>query len=306
MSVNLVVAVTDNNWFEYLRHRPSLTEVNFWGPSAKTHFRALEPGELILFKLRSPYNSIAGGGIFTHEAFMSCRMAWDVFGEANGAASFDELRSIIDGNREANTVEQKDFEIRCLILSQPFFLPEDKWISPPKSWSRHTQRYKKYSTKQSDGLGLWEAVSNNLGIIDLDGEKPAERFDKPRLIQPRLGQRAFRHVVIDAYGRRCAVTRERTIPALDAAHIRPYSEGGEHEVSNGLLLRRDIHSLFDSGYVTVTPNLRFEVSKKIREEFKNGRDYYSLHGNKVHVPEKSLFIPKRLALEWHNENRFLG
>ncbi len=306
MSVNLIVAVTDNNWFEHLRQRPSLTEVNFWKPSAKTRFRALEPGELILFKLHSPYNSIAGGGVFTREIFMPCSVAWDVFGEANGTASLDELRSTIARYHKVDPVKQNDFQIGCRILTQPFFLPEDEWIPIPESWTPNIVRYKRYSTEQSEGLKLWKAVSKQLGVLHPDEKNPAERFGRPYLIQPRLGQEAFRHVVIDAYGRRCAVTQERTLPALDAAHIRPYSEGGEHKVSNGLLLRRDIHSLFDSGYVTVTTDLRFEVSKKIREEFENGRDYYELHGNKVHVPEKSLFIPEQSILEWHNENRFLG
>ncbi len=54
----------------------------------------------------------------------------------------------------------------------------------------------------------------------------------------------------EIYTRRCAVTKERTLPALDAAHIRPYREGGKHEPPNGLLLRSDIHRLFDKGYVT--------------------------------------------------------
>ena len=54
------------------------------------------------------------------------------------------------------------------------------------------------------------------------------------------------------------------MPALEAAHIRPYSKGGEHEPQNGLLIRRDIHSLFDTGYVTVTPDQR-EVHRQIFE-----------------------------------------
>ena len=82
----------------------------------------------------------------------------------------------------------------------------------------------------------------------------------------------------------CAVTRERTLPALEAAHIRPFSDGGEHEASNGVLLRRDIHSLFDSGYVTITPNLNFEVSRRVKEEFENA-GIYELHGRAVAVPE---------------------
>jgi putative restriction endonuclease len=67
-------------------------------------------------------------------------------------------------------------------------------------------------------------------------------------------------------------------PWPDAAHVYPYAEGGTHDVTNGLLLRRDIHSLFDRGYVTVTPKMRFEVSRRIKEEFENGHDYYALHG----------------------------
>ena len=126
------------------------------------------------------------------------------------------------------------------------------------------------------------------------------------LVRPRLGQGAFRLLVTDTYDRRCAVTRERTLPALDAAHVRPYAEGGVHEVTNGLLLRRDIHSLFDRGYVTVTPELRFEVSRRIKEEFENGRDYYALHGRSVCVPDDIKRQPDRQALTWHNENRFFG
>lgn len=110
----------------------------------------------------------------------------------------------------------------------------------------------------------------------------------------------------DIYDRRCAITKEKTLPALEAAHIRPYSEGGEHEASNGLLLRRDIHSLFDAGYVTVTPDHRFEVSRRIREEFENGRHYYALQGQEIALPREMAFRPDPVALEWHNEQRFRG
>lgn len=61
MAVNLVVAVTDDDWFEMLRRRVDLPEVNFWAPSGAS-FRALKPGELFLFKLHSPRNFIVGGG----------------------------------------------------------------------------------------------------------------------------------------------------------------------------------------------------------------------------------------------------
>ena len=100
-------------------------------------------------------------------------------------------------------------------------------------------------------------------------------------------------LVTDAYHRRCAITGERTLPALEAAHIRPYAEGGDHEARNGLLLRRDIHSLFDAGYVTVTPSRHFEVSRRIKEEFDNGRHYYELHGLPIERPSDPTTRPIR-------------
>ena len=123
---------------------------------------------------------------------------------------------------------------------------------------------------------------------------------------PRLGQGAFRVLVTDAYGRRCAVTNERTLPALEAGHIKPYSEQGEHIVSNGIRSRRDLHALFDKGYITINPSMLLEVSSKIKEEFDNGRDYYKLHGNPIRLPENPVYRPSQKYLEWHNDNRYKG
>jgi putative restriction endonuclease len=125
-------------------------------------------------------------------------------------------------------------------------------------------------------------------------------------VKPRLGQGAFRVLVTDIYRRRCAITGEPTLPALEAAHIRPYGEGGEHEANNGLLLRRDIHGLFDAGYVTVLPDLRFAVSRLIREEFENGKHYYPLDGQQVEAPADAKQRPDPKSLVWHNEHCFHG
>jgi hypothetical protein len=73
-----------------------------------------------------------------------------------------------------------------------------------------------------------------------------------------------------------------------------------------LLFRRDIHSLFDAGYVTVTPEYRFEVGRRIKEEFENGRDYYALNGRPVAVPDRIDARPNRNALLWHNTECFRG
>ena len=93
------------------------------------------------------------------------------------------------------------------------------------------------------------------------------RYGEPMVVRPRLGQGAFRVIVTDAYERRCAITGERTLPVLEAAHIKPYGSGGPHELENGLLLRSDLHTLCDQGYVTVDADqLKVVVSNRIREK----------------------------------------
>ena len=306
MGINLVIAVTDSDWFETLRQQPGLGEVNFWAPSA-TNFRALRQGELFLFKLHAPRNSIVGGGIFAYANVLPCSLAWEAFGEANGAHSAQDMRARIARYRRMDPSDRSDFAIGCRILTQPFFFEERDWVPAPPSWSPNIVSIKTYNTSEPEGLALWEEVTNRLKRHQLASmAEGSGRFGGPQLIRPRLGQGAFRVLVTDIYQRRCAVTRERTLPALEAAHIRPYADGGVHEARNGLLLRRDIHSLFDTGYVTVTPDLRFEVSRRIKEDFENGRDYYALHGRHIRTPQEVGQHPDPVALSWHNENSFLG
>src|SRR5215510_14947587 len=87
----------------------------------------------------------------------------------------------------------------------------------------------------------------------------------------RLGQGSFRLIVLDSYQRRCAFTNSPVLHVLDAAHIKPYALGGTHAPENGLLLRQDLHTLFDRGYVTVTPDHHVEISQCIKQEFDNGK-----------------------------------
>jgi len=311
MGIKLVIAVTDFDWFNMLRQEPKRPEVNFWSPSPK-NFRALDRGEHFLFKLHSPRNFIVGGGIFTYSNLLPCSLAWSAFGESNGARSAEEMRARIAKYRKLDPTDRSDFAIGCRILTQPFFFEEHDWIPVPDSWSRNIVSFMTYNTDDDEGLDLWNNVYDRMS--ENRHQRPAARglseqktrFGQPYIMQPRLGQGAFRVLVTDIYHRRCAVTKERTLPALEAAHIRPYSSGGTHEERNGLLLRRDIHSLFDSGYVTVTPDLHFEVSKKIREEFENGKHYYALHGARIELPDHLSHRPDPDALSWHNEHCFKG
>lgn len=77
-------------------------------------------------------------------------------------------------------------------------------------------------------------------------------------------------------------------------------------MSNGLLLRTDIHRLFDLGYVTVTETGRFAVSARLRADFDNGTHYYAMQELALRAPKRGVAPPAREALRWHRENRYLG
>jgi len=203
---------------------------------------------------------------------------------------------------------------------QPVFFPSHLWFDVPESWASSIVRGKQYSTDDEEGLQLWnrlldtaEATSATASPVLVAREDQAPfvapdiaRFGRPTLITPRLGQGAFRVAVTEAYGRQCAITNGKVLPALDAAHIKPYGEGGEHVKSNGILLRKDIHSVFDAGYVTIRDNYTFSVSKKVKEVFNNGEEYLRLHGATVRLPDRKADWPDVDLLRWHNNHRYLG
>jgi putative restriction endonuclease len=138
-------------------------------------------------------------------------------------------------------------------------------------------------------------------------QEPQPMYGKSILAKVRLGQGAFRVLVTDAYTRRCSVTGERTLPVLEAAHIKPFAVAGPHIISNGLLLRSDVHKLFDSGYLTITSDHKTEVSKRIKDEFENGKEYYQFHGKSLlYLPAENTDRPRAEFIQWHNENVYKG
>lgn len=311
------VANTDYDWFTFLRSiEPPIDEVNFWKPGSETPFKALTPGEPFLFRLKSPRNAIAGFGYFAHFSFLPVSMAWDVYGIGNGAGTYSRMRERllrIRNRFDMSTDPKQDFRIGCVLINEPVFWEEADWVRMPSDWAANIVQGKTYDLFVGEGQRIWlEALARALPsahspLSPSIADRPiACGFGEPLLVRPRLGQRSFRIAVLDSYGRRCAVTNERTLPALEAAHIREYHDLPEHSINNGLLFRADIHKLFDAGYVTVTPDYHFEVSRRIKEEFENGRDYYALNGRPIRLPDNPGDRPSADALSWHNEERFLG
>lgn len=295
-----VVAVTDPDWFAFLSTHQSIDEVNFWRPGATTTL--YERGTPWFYLLRGT-DKIVGGAFFSAYDRMPAPLAWETFGAANGAATFDEFLSTLAIIKRVRPTEVG--EIGCVALTQPFYFPPSEYVS----FGRLYGPLKSFDTAETDGHDLWRLLQPRmLQRAQVSQAPPLQRplRGSLTLVETRPGQATFRMDVERAYTYRCAVTGERTRPALEAAHIVPWIETRTHEVRNGLLLRSDIHNLFDAGYVTIDSDLRFVVSGAIRAEFENGRDYYALHGITIRVPAEEEKRPLEENLEWHRNNRFKG
>lgn len=306
------MGTTDNRWFEFLSAR-RLDEVNFWQPSPRSAFGDVPYGMPFLFKLKRPFNHVAGGGYFVARSALPIELAWEIFGEKNGSASIGELRELIGPLRDADSPIA---HITCQVIANAVYFDQNEWLSDPPGWSGNIVRGKMYDSLEPDGAAIWahvqpllegrrSAVTHEDPAVTPAVRDPGARYGDPVMFQPRLGQASFRVAVTEAYRRRCAVTGESTLLALEAAHIVPYAEEGSHDVCNGMLLRADFHRLFDAGLVAVTPDLKVRISPRIREAWFNGKAYYRMDAQPLSVtPEQPQFRPDPDRLQWHMRNRF--
>ena len=304
------VAVTDGDWHQFLAAQPGLAEVNFWRPGGSRGFHALHPGEPFFFKTHHPHNRVVGGGFFSRFVALRLSEAWEVFGEANGAASVGEMRARIGSYRRERIGPGEDPFIGCVLIREASFFPSDALAGPPPDFAANIVQGKSYDLAEQPAASYFgQLIQRVLGVaIEIDLSQPwhllGPMFGDPRLAPYRLGQQAFQAVVLDAYGRRCAISGTTIRPVLQAAHIRPVTAGGEHRIDNGLLLRSDVHTMFDRGYLGVDPRYRLQVSPRLRDEFGNGEQFYARAGKVIALPGRRADRPQREFLEWHMDEVF--
>lgn len=304
------IAPTDFDWFRHLSRKPYWEEVNFWKPSTARGFGA-GPGTPFFFKLKSPHNAIAGFGQVARFDRLPEWLAWECFGDANGAGSYAEMHRHVQRIRDRNKIAPTGGvpQIGCILLRHAVFFPRKLWIPQPADWPARNLIDKIYDLSRDEGQRVWRACMENALTLGFPSDWAGEtgsRHGKRQWVAPRLGQGAFRVAVTEAYDRGCAMTGEHSLPALDAAHIKPYADQGPHEIPNGLLLRADLHRLFDKGYLTVTRELRVEVSGRLKTDWANGRSYYPLNGREIIPPANPVLHPSPDFLRWHNDNVYLG
>lgn len=286
-------------------------EVNFWQPSGNRQFHAVTVGAPFFFRLKQPHNAIAGFGYFSYSDLAPAWLAWQSFGDLNGARTFEEMALRISRYRQRFSTgpitHSGDSVIGCLMVSDPVFFDEREWVRQPRDWAPNIVQGKTYTLMEGEGLRIFtDCLERTEWQVPIAAPVDAARLGKPVLVHPRLGQGTFRLAVTDAYDRACAVTREHSLPVLEAAHIRPFAQDGPHAVTNGLLLRADLHRLFDTGYMTVSGDYRVKVSESLVTDFNNGREYLVLAGRTIAVPRRPDAQPDRELLDWHGQTVFRG
>ncbi|TWP38524.1 HNH endonuclease [Leekyejoonella antrihumi] len=305
---------TDTEWAAFLRARPDLDEVNFWLPSTVT-FKALQAGERFLFKSKAKAGGrLIGGGLFSGHVTMRVSETWAIYGEGNGCDSPGQLLKRINLYRARNKQEpDPDPTIGCILLRDSFFVEPDDELPVPSTYPGSAVRGRGYSADNGEWSYIEEAfaqmlLSANVPILHPDSDA-ASFIDgptrgEPRLFIPRVGQKGFKSLVLSSYHHRCAISGAKITPTLQAAHIRPVSEGGEHRVDNGMLLRSDVHILFDAGYLGIDDHHRLQVSPRLRSDFGNGDEFYSKSGEVIDLPDRKVDRPDKDATMWHMDTIF--
>ncbi len=315
------IALTDDSWFEFLAQRAQATdgrldEVNFWQPKAQAPMARLAPGTPVFFRLKKPYHRIAGYGFYSSFTLLRLELAWETFGVANGDPTEEHFLRRIGQYRGLDLIADPGAERRplgCTILRDAVFWPRERWLAwgEPEGWAKNIVQGKAERDPARASRLLAEIQYDHLTTPEELRDEPFRplEVDTRELVlarsRPRIGQGAFRTRLLDAYGRRCAITGEHTEIVLDAAHIQPYLGPVSNHVQNGLLLTKEFHALFDAGYVTVTPEHEVRVSPRLRAEWENGHRYYPVDGKRLTVlPGSSATRPCQEVLEWHNRKVF--
>ena len=118
-----------------------------------------------------------------------------------------------------------------------------------------------------------------------------------RAIRERRGQGAFREMLLSAWSRRCVVTECHVVELLEAAHIVPHAAETDYRTSNGLLLRADIHTLFDLRLLSIDSYFRVYLAPPLLNS-----EYAKLHGKRIERRPKSADAPSPEALQRRHES----
>lgn len=209
--------------------------------------------------------------------------------EISDATTRRRLRSILNTmtlydvlKHEANHWYQGDSQLlESVATGQNYPFPESNLI--------HSTHKARNSPKLSIDSEIEEIIQSS------SSENTANPNRVLREIAARRGQSKFRNQLLGLYGSTCAVTNWDSELTLEAAHIVPVAMDGTNDVSNGILLRSDIHTLFDFNCLAINP----ESWEVCLSPLIKGTKYSELEGSSVNLPASLADYPNRVKLRQH-------
>jgi hypothetical protein len=223
------------------------------------------------------------------------------YGRGSGYATAHELAEGISTtgsgeqgalDRQIGNIVLREVTIYSEPVTAPHTIPNDSLISP------NGRTYWPFNDELLRPLLPEPTVS--IRATDADEEYDPENVKDARervlrAIKARRGQKGFREAVLAAYGKRCAVTGCAVLDVLEAAHITPYLGPETNHVTNGLLLRADLHTLYDCDLVAIHPEtLKFVIAPSLTTS-----SYRKLDDLPLRCPMAAGMAPSKKALAQH-------
>lgn len=224
-----------------------------------TGFRQMVVGDRIWVYATSPHRRIVGVGLV--------------------ASGPDAL--IVDGAIEHRVLITWDRQKNQRLTSNG---PSDVLDSTP-------QTIRRLSTDELQRLRRWRS-SADMAAPELERGK----LRRQQEVTLRQGQAAFRERLLLAYDGRCAITGCSTAEVLQAAHIEPYDGPATNQTSNGVLLRADLHTLFDKGLLWIEADYSVGLADEVKDPA-----YRRLAGKTLALPRRSTDRPSKAALREHRQ-----
>lgn len=266
----------------------------------------LAPGSLVLlFREKDGHYAIVGGGYFLGWASMSLQESWDLYGVSNGAYNFDDFVHEVElrgGNAKDN--------LSCAKLMHTFVFNASDLVNIPDELTNLVDQKQHFTLALNEPAGHY--IQNRVldardAYIGNDGTDWQGMYYVASHRNSKSYMAEFHARVLDAYKYQCAVTGVRARPVLMIAHIQPFYDAQFQSVSNGVVLRSDIYSMFKAGYITFMYNdkgdkLITKVSDTV--DAAGGPDYKRFDGRELMLPDDPSLWPSKKYMLWHNRNCF--
>jgi len=294
------IVVTDKKWFDFLNSNGINNNVNFWRKDTRTP--KVDSKQYVFFKIKGEKH-IAGRGRFNRFLVLNRTDAIEHAKKGNNGFDTSGNKELKISNVVSKIVNDND-RLGCLVLDDLEFLNQRDYYKISEELFHPQTQQGKYvdEIEIAELLNLFtqqfsDEINAKIPEIEAEDEfDPSNLEDKRhyslKTLVLRRGQKKFRNQLLNLYQNQCAVTNTKVIDVLEAAHISPYSGKASNVPQNGIILRADIHALFDLNLIKFTENYEIDVSEKLKNSI-----YWQYNSKTLFLPILRANRPSKKALK---------